>query len=362
MPRNVKAHQILGILSVLAAGCGSRTGVQDQVQTDSLSDSGIEQVADSSPGTATAGIVIATIDRPCNVTVHGARLYWSTSLHHEVWGCDLGDCEGSKIRYAEEQGRWPVLAADDSRVYWGAAGVGSCLASECTSTEQVNCVGMPTRIAVDESRLFWTSGDTSGNDGILDACNKSGCTCSDTPLDRELGPGGAGGLAVDGDSIYWVRTGAAGQVMQLAKSGGEPVELAGLQNQPDDLFVDDTFVYWTTRWAGGSLFRCLKAGCAGAPETVLANQQNAGTILGDATSLYWIASPVPTPYDGTAPEELHTCSKSDCAHTHRLVATMNASSECRQRIAQDDLYVYWTENPDLKPRDKGSGRIKRIRK
>jgi len=355
----------LAAIIAIAAGCGGRTGALDEEGDRSAADGGDPKSSDDgSIASAIPQAVITGIESPCNVLVHGGRLYWTGRYHLDVWGCDLEDCAKTRIRYAEEQGGWTVMAADEARIYWGYNLVASCPIAGCTG-EPIGCQsGSVTRLALDGSRLFWSSKGS----WALNACTTPECACPGNPL--APGQSDAETLELHGDDVYWIHPGASGAVMRTPKSGGDSIELAGLQNQPLGLHVDDEFVYWTTRWAGGSVFRCAKTGCDGAPTTLLGNQQNPGMLLGDGAGLYWIASPVPGPNDtGASREEIHTCAKGACFETHRTPVAGAALPvpgpdvfACRQRIAQDDSYLYWADDPSAGKGPAANGSIMRIHK
>ena len=51
-------------------------------------------------------------------------------------------------------------------------------------------------------------------------------------------------LAIDGQSIYWVRRGNPGSVMSLSKSNGKIEVLASLQSEPYGMLVDNQSLFW----------------------------------------------------------------------------------------------------------------------
>jgi len=137
------------------------------------------------------------------------------------------------------------------------------------------------------------------------------------------------------------------------------IELAGGQNTPWGLTIDETHVYWTTYY-GGTVMKVAKTG--GAPVTLASGQQSPGTIAVDGTFAYWNAGtqllkaplagggPV-TPF-GTGGEVhyrdgyLYTV---DLTNVVRIpvgggaVETVAATSSAANQLELDATHVYWID-------------------
>jgi hypothetical protein len=111
----------------------------------------------------------------------------------------------------------------------------------------------PWPVAMDESRLFWTTyavggPGSRGSEGTIRSASRDG---TDVRTIFRLPPHQAGirALAVDGQHLYWIEhtEGAMeGRIMRARKEGSEVTVLAAGQDEPTDVAVDGCSVYWTT--------------------------------------------------------------------------------------------------------------------
>lgn len=331
-----------------APACGGRTAPVDEVAQPSPSpgDSGSE--AETTPEQVVGGIV-----SPCNVFAAGGRVFWSTSKYPiGVWGCDPANCAGTMSRYAAGS-LPPMMAADKSNLYWTSQ-IGSCPLTGCATPVEENPSPFGNLIAgglaVDESRIFWTE------QGTLRACPKTAWVsyCD------ELAPEHSTAVVLDDLSIYWIRDGADGSIMRMSKTGNAPEELAVLQNLPTGLFVEAESVFWTTRWAAGSIFQCPKSGCGASPAVILGGLQKPDSLLVDPRKLFWTLTP--STFESEEQDEIHACSRDDCAGTRRMLASTRSLPACKQRLAQDDSYIYWAVDPNTGKPPVANGSIMRVRK
>jgi hypothetical protein len=179
------------------------------------------------------------------------------------------------------------------------------------------------------------------------------------------GSDGAWALALDQENVYFTTT--HGRVMQLAKAGGAPIELASEQGQPIAIAVDATHVYWVNLSGGigrapigggtvessptpgngvysalglqgdylyytrytdaGAVLRMPKTG--GVEEVLASGQIYPSGLAVDANHVYWAhlsdQGIQRLPLAGGTPE------------------LFNASPNVRVGLTLDDDYVYWLQ-------------------
>lgn len=140
-------------------------------------------------------------------------------------------------------------------------------------------------------------------------------------------------LVVDDKYIYWVNQAdepsATGTITRIAKAGGEPEVLASHQAVPEGIALDDDAVYWIARGVAvgnGQLMRVPKAGGEPAPQAVALATY--GTLAVDDQNIYlsdrfFVES---IPKAGGAPQ---------------VIAQLN--SPAMLGIAIDDRRVYFTD-------------------
>ena len=190
----------------------------------------------------------------------------------------------------------------------------------------------PYAIAVDASNVYWTTLGSGAGNGTLMKCALSGCT---TPTTLASGLQYAYGLAVDATYVYWttlngggevrrvgidgtgerslgstfvypyavslsasslvvLQYGQAGMVWTEPLAGGAPTQIAGGQAFPQMMTADSTAAYWTS-WnpqsgGGKSVLKCPLAGCNHQPQAMAYGIQPTGSILTDATWVYWLSN------------------------------------------------------------------------
>lgn len=102
-----------------------------------------------------------------------------------------------------------------------------------------------------------------------------------------------GGLAVDGDHIYWTNRNPGppmGQVMRASLDGGNRVELAGGQAMPGDIAVTPTALFWVNTSYTWQPMRMDRDG--GVPQVLSTSSplSSSGVLRLTATDVLWPAS------------------------------------------------------------------------
>lgn len=218
---------------------------------------------------------------PGGIAVDDGHIYWTTG-HIGADGLirRAGKDGTGLVNLASGQSTSMGLALDQDSVYWAnylAPGDVLRVAKDGAAAPLVLAtVGMGlTRIAVDEANVYFLDfyGSTlnrvakTGGIASLLATEKGllgGFAIDATSAYLAAGTdlvvvdkasfsakvlattGGPTDVAVDADSVYFT-DGALGQVLRVAKSGGEPVILASGQDGPSGLAVDTWCVYWANR-------------------------------------------------------------------------------------------------------------------
>lgn len=148
-------------------------------------------------------------------------------------------------------------------------------------------------IALDQSRIYWAQQGLIGEDGTPSTIDAVPLDCS-APAISGLGMAGLGGLASDGTLLYWSAPGGVGQkkgrVFTLPVTGGLSSELLTGLDAPDQLALDGDQIYWIDSLDGG-IRRAPKAG--GAPVLLApagAPPVSGGAFALDASHVYWIDS------------------------------------------------------------------------
>ena len=128
-------------------------------------------------------------------------------------------------------------------------------------------------------------GDGGGGDG--------GPSCAD-PCPMAMGLNHPFAMAVDETNVYWVETGDATDANGSVKAcpvsgcGGGPTVYASLQDAPGGIAVDGQNVYWGTGGGTGTaaIWSCAIGGCGGKP-TKLVDADTPFGIAVDSTYVYW---------------------------------------------------------------------------
>jgi predicted secreted protein len=139
------------------------------------------------------------------------------------------------------------VATDTNNLYWGDY-MGGAIYSIPLAGGSKALLSSAGEVATAASGVYWT-----GN-AIMYA--PFGSTMPTTFPSGQ----GAYGIAVDATTIYWSNQGtlsdsyADGSVASMSISGEDPITLAPMQVEPQDVVVDATSLYWVTDY-GGTVMR-----------------------------------------------------------------------------------------------------------
>jgi hypothetical protein len=160
------------------------------------------------------------------------------------------DCDGDGVCETDSNGD-----AD----HCGACGHGclgaSCAGGDCQPIELRPLQTYPHLIAVDETRVYWTTGGEDFGNGTIMRCSKDG-TAAQELVESALKPRG---IAVDESHVYWSDgyDGSLHRVPKGSSGGGDDVLVAGVASPEmtgeSDILLHDGLVLWT--FGAGGLVR-----------------------------------------------------------------------------------------------------------
>jgi hypothetical protein len=239
---------------------------------------------------------------PAPIVTDGTNVYWTFSGSGILTASGLATSAGSVMQVSVDGGGAITLAAEPQAascnlmhiavhggsLFWttpyypdGGAGTGTVEmvpigGGSPTLLASVGPGWPLTGIAVDSSRLYWSTPDS-----IMALPLDGGAPVS-------LVSPGADSIAVDSANLYWAGSGvtAFGPVAQLPLDGGVETTIAATQDSPSPIAVDDTSVYWAAQSASSPVVWNLNAApIGGGPVTVLRSADSAWFVV-DAGNLY----------------------------------------------------------------------------
>jgi hypothetical protein len=202
-------------------------------------------------------------------------------------------------------GQAQSLAVDTTTIYWSTQGgaISSCAKTNCVEPFATIAYSQQgaNYLTLDSGYLYWAT-----TDGNIARCN-SNTNCADGPTVLQPVQYGTSALVLAHGVAYW-NTFHAIVACTLSDCSTTTHTVVGGGIQPVSVVVDDTNVYWSDVGSGGTsgakVLGCSLVGC-GSPVTIAENVDGAGTIIQDATSLYWRSQLGST-------SELVTCPKTGC--------------------------------------------------
>jgi len=191
------------------------------------------------------------------------------------------------------------LVTDASAVYWGVSdGIWKIAAAGGSIVQLVSGAGIPYDIALGSKDVFWTTGYWNDQSQIL-AVPKGGGSSRELWSSKERV---ATSIAVDDSHIFWISgdqhgSQIIGAIHSMPKEGGAVTLIASAESDPQDLTVDRTHVFWLnlgndSEMHGRSVRKAPKTG--GPPETLSSTPHSAtgdgrrSLIALDETFVYWL--------------------------------------------------------------------------
>ncbi len=292
-------------------------------------------------GGACEQVVAAQQSTPVALALSSAGVFWINSGNGDV--LTTGLTGGNVVTLAQNQSSATSICADADNVYWNVVTQPAEVAAIMTvpvgggtpATFFSEPAGMPIRLAIDSTKLYWT--DESG-DIVAQPLNSATAATLATGQSRPYAiavqngdvywsdligtsstqkgqilqwtPAGGGtytilastpaldevsDMAVDASNVYWVSS--LGNIASVPTNGaGSPVTIVAGVSFPSGIAIDSTNIYWTTGSVGGSggaqpdgtISTVPIAG--GAPTVLVPNQISPSEVAVSSTSVYWITS------------------------------------------------------------------------
>ena len=157
------------------------------------------------------------VSNPGAITVDGSYVYWGTPDGAGIGRANLNGT-GVDQSFISSTGEVEGLAVDGNYIYWSAPGSGAVGAIgranlDGTSANASFITGLPllAGVAVDANHVYWTSEGGSGELGYVPAVGRANLDGTGVNQSFISNPGwgsgfpysSSGGLAVDGDAIFW---------------------------------------------------------------------------------------------------------------------------------------------------------------
>ncbi len=253
---------------------------------------------------------------------------WPIAMHCPKSGCasptilayatGLGTLEGPSDRYAPR-----FIAVDRTRVFWSSSDDSATTVAACAIG---GCSDAPSTLL--STAELWglgvADGETVWADSVVSACRPDDCAAT-----TDVIAGGAPAtMKLDGDQVYWADANA---IRGCPVSGCvEPTVVVGVP-EVTAFAVDATNVYWR---AEAGLMACAKHGCT-TPRLLVADDECDGgfvDMVADGLHVFWITG-----------NSVFECAVSGCGGEPTRIDTPYWDATDRpNRLAVDDESLYWT--------------------
>lgn len=183
---------------------------------------------------------------PLDLAVDDASVYWVNAQKGTV--SSIRKSGGPVTTLASRAYDVQSIAVGGANVYYTTSeGVMTVGKNGGSARTLVAASGLLWKIAVDASRVFWHEGDGNGQGfGALRSAALDG-----SGVATVVGSAALVGIALDGANIYYTDDGGgggfsgAGKVMRVAKTGGQPATLASNESSGiAGMAVDGDSIYW----------------------------------------------------------------------------------------------------------------------
>ncbi len=273
----------------------------------------------------------ARFSPPGRLTHDATNLYWTNGGGAVNTAPIAG---GATTTLATATGSAMGVAVDATNVYFASQGDGTIYKVAIAGGARVALAtgqAQPYAVVVDATNVYWTTIGSGAGNGTLMKCAIAGCA---TPTTLATGLQYAYGLALDGTYAYWTTLNGGGQVRRVLLGGGgelamgstfvypyavqvnassfvvleygqagmvwvepingcTPLQIAGGQSFPQEMTADATAAYWTA-WqpgpTGQTVMKCALTGCNHQPQVMARGVQPTGSIVTDATWVYWLSN------------------------------------------------------------------------
>ncbi|MEV4418455.1 hypothetical protein AB0L40_00595 [Patulibacter sp. NPDC049589] len=178
-----------------------------------------------------------------SLTNDGTHLYWSVASRHSIGRANL---DGTDVDN-------DFVTESDGGTYW------------------------PTSLAVTANHLYWAESDGDASISRISLATRE--------VDANLvtTPSNIGGIAIQGDHLYWTSATAVGRA-NLDGSSPEPAFITGADQNPGEIRATPTHLYWQN---GRTVARANLDGTSVQQQFAATGSSPRGPLALDAGHLYW---------------------------------------------------------------------------
>ncbi len=281
------ASQASAMCGTAGAACGTCTGGTCQMGQCSCPSG--QTLCSGACVAGSCPVVLASgQDGPMGIEVDSSEIYWT------VYGkvLILSKYGGSSTVIVSGQNyptdivmhhTWdPAGSVTSSTLFWTDDPAGTIMKQPAGFASSIVASGQthPSRIAVDETNVYWTDASSSG------AVMKMPLAGGD-PVVLASGQNTPLGIIVLFEELYWTNSNASGMVMRMPTDGSSPPAiLASGQDGPWGIATDGSYIYWTND-LGGTVMKSSFFANDSVPTVVASGQDHPRGIVADGTDVYW---------------------------------------------------------------------------